>query len=651
MSIVRTELQKDDKGNIINEQSSYTPNDKETDNLNMVIRDYDKGYIIMHKNYREFNDMSLTERMSRDQSIFNNYQEAPSDDPDQAWMSRAIRPIARNKVISIAANVTAALIFPKVFAQNDNDEEDKEAAIVMRDLIEFAAEQADYEKNFLYGVISSLVNPGVIIHTEYAEVFREIRNRMEDGSIKKEEIVDELFSGFQQCVVPLDEVYIENIYEHNIQKQGFLVWRKVISYDTALAKYGDNENFKNHVRPGVQVLRNNEDGTFYEQWDTELSNDQVEEIIYWRRGRDMKSIIVNGVLITEAFEPNPRQDKNYPFSKSGYELFDEGKFFYFKSLINKLGPDEEIVNILYRMVIDGTFLQIMPPTASYGEEEIGSSAIAPGKNTSFTNSDSKMEPIGLNNNLAAGYNALNKVESSIDESSQDPRGAGLAEGGDKTKFEVGVLEQNARIQLGLFGKMIGFLVTSLGDLMISDILQFLTIHDVEQLTSPSSLMKFRNIIIPEKMIEGRKKTRKIEFTEDFATEGEEGMEEENELEDSFKVLEEEGGMAGDKEIFKVNPVAFREMKFKTKISADLVTPPSDNVKRALNLQEYDRAIANPVADQEALYRDLLLGSYDKTMDDTDKYINKKANLQSLVAGKASAEALPEQVKEMEAVAR
>jgi hypothetical protein len=42
-----------------------------------------------------------------------------------------------------------------------------------------------------------------------------------------------------------------------------------------------------------------------------------------------------------------------------------------------------------------------------------------------------------------------------------------------------------------------------------------------------------------------------------------------------------------------------------------------------NLEAYDRAMQSPVANQEALYKDLLLGSYEKTKDNPDKYIINK----------------------------
>ena len=620
MSILNTELKKDNKGNIIAQKSNYQPAIEVQDRLSMIGNDFSTGNEIMNKTYREFNDLSLINRQSIDQRTYNAWQEPLSDNPDDAWKSNAVRPITRNKIISIAAHVTGSLIFPRLFAQNENDDEDKDAAIVMRDLMEWRAEQADYSKTFVYSIISALVNPAVIVHTEFSEVFRTVKEPNDKGGFDKETILDDLFSGYQDIIVPVDELYIENIYEHNIQKQGFLIWRKFPSFDSAQAKYGDNENFKKYVRPGVQIMFSDDDSTFYEAYDKDLEGRLVEELIYYNRSLDLQIVVVNGVMITDVDQPNPRKDKKYPFGKTGYELFDEGKFFYYRSLANKTSVDDDVVNILYRMIIDGTFLQLMPPTATFGEEEIDASVIAPGMNTAFESADSKIQKIDVGGDLTAGYNALNKVESSISESSADPLQSGQALKGQQTAFEISRLEQNARTMLGLFGHMIGFLVKDLGELFVSDILQFMTVGDVMQVTSPASRIKFRNFIIPDRIVEGKKITRKIMFDMDLP----EDQTADERLEGSFDLMEEEGGFDSDNHIMKVNPTLFRDIKFKVKVSPDVVTPPSDNVKKALNLEEYDRAIANPLVDQEAITRDLLLGSYEQTKEDTDKYIKKEA---------------------------
>jgi hypothetical protein len=64
-------------------------------------------------------------------------------------------------------------------------------------------------------------------------------------------------------------------------------------------------------------------------------------------------------------------DKNYPFIAFKYENFDEGLAFYGKSLAFKMQPDADIINTLYPMIVDGTYLNIFSPLIVAGEEEIG----------------------------------------------------------------------------------------------------------------------------------------------------------------------------------------------------------------------------------------------------------------------------------------
>jgi hypothetical protein len=173
--------------------------------------------------------------------------------------------------------------------------------------------------------------------------------------------------------------------------------------------------------------------------------------------------------------------------------------------------------------------------------------------------------------------------------------------------------------LGLFGKMIGFLVKDFGELRMSDILQFLTVGEVAELTSDATNLKFKSFILPGKSVDGKTKTRKIDFSMDLPDDPTPEVDYDKM---EFDLLDQEGGMDGKMRIYKVNPTLFRKLKYKVKVTPDVVTPSSENVKKAMNLEEYDRAIANPLLDQEAVTRELLLGSYDATKDDPDRFISK-----------------------------
>jgi hypothetical protein len=123
--------------------SRYNPSPEVKEVTKLVLSDFSLGYQIMNKPYRESNDKTVIERQSADQKAFNSFQDPKGTDPDEAWKSNAIRPITRNRTISIAAHVTGALMFPHIFAQNENQEEDKDGATVMKDLVEWSPWQSD----------------------------------------------------------------------------------------------------------------------------------------------------------------------------------------------------------------------------------------------------------------------------------------------------------------------------------------------------------------------------------------------------------------------------------------------------------------------------------------------------------------------------
>jgi Na+-transporting NADH:ubiquinone oxidoreductase subunit NqrF len=57
--------------------------------------------------------------------------------------------------------VVSAMLYPYVYAYNEDNEEDKLAARVMRVLIENHLKKTKYEDKFLYMMCSALVNPAV----------------------------------------------------------------------------------------------------------------------------------------------------------------------------------------------------------------------------------------------------------------------------------------------------------------------------------------------------------------------------------------------------------------------------------------------------------------------------------------------------------
>lgn len=603
--------------------SVYKPSNDEAEVRKMIIRQFSLAYQTMYKPRREFNDLSVIGRMTVDQMSFNTYQpnngEAPAGDLINGWRSNAIRPIVRNKCISIAAHATAQLIFPKVFAYNEQSDSQSDAARVMEDLMEWSAEQSNYSDTSMNAVIAAIVNPASFTYTEYGEVYRTVkRERGTDGKWIKSRELDEDLSGFKDTPVACDELYIENFYENDIQKQGWLIWRRVIGYDLASVKYGDFPNWK-YVKPGVQVIFNDPNQTFYECYDSNMRTDCVEELIYWNKKLDVKLVMVNAVLLTEFDNPNPRVDKLYPIVKFVYETFDEGKCFYGKSLAFKMQSDANIVNTLYPMIVDGTYLNIFQPMVNYGSETIGSDVIIPGGVTTLTDPNSKLTPIPVAQDIKAGMDTLMKVEESVSESSENPIQQGQTPGPDTTAYEISRLEQNSNTVLGLFIKMIAQYVRQYGRLRLGDIIQHLTIVDVDKITDEAALV-YKTFLVKGK---GKTDSKKVQFTDEVP---EEPVTKETALKNSYKTLAEENrnGM----EIYKVNPTLFRNLCYQLVVSPDVLHPRSEDLERAQKLELYDRAIMNPAADQERVFKDFLIGAY-KDIKQPEDYVQKQQPQQGI----------------------
>ena len=116
-------LERDAKGMYTNATlaEDYHPSEKVIARTNQVMLDFQRANIIRNKPYMEFNWSSMIDRLNLSQLSYNQYVEAPSEDPAEAWRSRAFRPIVRNKINMIVCYVTQQLIYPNIYAENYNN--------------------------------------------------------------------------------------------------------------------------------------------------------------------------------------------------------------------------------------------------------------------------------------------------------------------------------------------------------------------------------------------------------------------------------------------------------------------------------------------------------------------------------------------------
>lgn len=634
MSQIDTKLKLEGNGKIqkiLSPISLYQPTELEKDRVSLIRQCFVDGDQVMKRPRREFNDLSMLERMAVDQMAFAVYQPNDGDslagDEINGWRSNATRPIVRNKIISINAHVTARTIFPKIMAFSNQSEEQKDAATVMGDLMEWSVvnNNSAYADVSVQATTSALVNPISWVQTQYQEVYRTVKRGQNDDRTWKTEVVkDEDQSGFVDEAVEPSSMYFGEFYIRNgdVQLQPWLIRRKVMNYSSAGTVFGAFDNWK-YVRPGIMVVYNDANQSFYDVYDMDMSQNEVEILYYWNKALDLYLITVNGILLTDPDNPNPREDKLYPFATFGYELLrPQGDCMAFKSLAFKTMPDDKVINTLYPMIIDASYLALFPPTIAVGVETIGSDVLIPGVTTTLSSPDANITPLlTANQNLKAAYEALMQVEKNITDSSIDAQEAGKQDPDSQspvTAYQISKAEQRARILLGSFLYMVGRYVKQTGRLRIGDIKQHLTLPQLQTIEGTAGAeLVYKTFHMGEGR--GRTKGRKIQFDLGLPT-GK--ISNEDALQHSMDTLDMQGGRESPYKLFRVNPTLFRDLIYTVIVAPDVIAPLSDEYEAQLGLEQYDRMIAQPeVFDAEQTGR-ILLESYKLTKKDPDKYLTK-----------------------------
>jgi hypothetical protein len=267
------------------------------------------------------------------------------------------------------------------------------------------------------------------------------------------------------------------------------------------------------------------------------------------------------------------------------------------------------------MVIDGTYLAIFKPMVNVGGEIIASDVIVPGAVTTLSDPNADLRAINVGSDLKSGLEMLSVVENSINESSQEPLQNGQDQNGTQTAFEISKIEQNANTVLGLFLQMIAKHVRDFGKLRLGDILQYLTLPEVADITG-SPEMTYKTFFLKGNSDRGGK-NKKIAFDKSVP----DTMTKDSYLNASYDLLQQEE----DKkmELARVNPVLLRNLKYMVTISSDILNPRSEDLERAYALEDFDRMIIQPTVFDPEETGKLLLMNNPITKKDPDKYVAKQ----------------------------
>lgn len=611
------------------EVSAYNPSDEIKTLFTRCQRDYQVAWSLQNRSFDEFDGYSLLQRAKLDQETFGAFVGAEFVPQQKRWRWRGRKNTARNMVIGILAHVIAGMLFPYCEAYNESDEEDKMTAKVMQILIENHLKKANYELKFLFMMTSALVNPAVFVQIEYVEAMQTIKSKLADGSYKVEQAVDELLSGLNLNIRPIDEILLGDFFTFDIQKQPFIVEVRRISWDQARAEnagkyFIDGKDQFDFVRAGMTriVMSGISNQTLYDIDWTEADQDYVQELIFKYRPEDLEVKFIGGVFMgnaKEVYNSNPFKHRRlsligdkwvsipiYNIAKSGFEPLDPaGRFAYYKSATFKEFWDDAAQNRAYQLAQDGMSLDVMKPVFMSGMAKVDGSVMVPGATVGMPTGAS-VTPYQLGPNLTAALDIMRVNKDDLSLSTQDMQQSGIAQPGVTATASIKA-EQNAKVILSVFGVMIADLVRQVGTLTMDCIVMHTTVGEIDA-TIPSSLkMNFRKFMMKGKEA-GKDVTNKIDFTTDMMNVQDEDRA--NELE--WKMFNDLGGKEASQRNYRVNPYKFARTSFSLYIDPDMIISRSmgtDQLRkdRAFNILTDPRVA--PFINQQAVVEKYVLEEY------------------------------------------
>ncbi len=425
-------------------------------------------------------------------------------------------------MIGILAQLIAGMIIPTVFAADENDNESKDCARCMRILVQEHLRRSGYDIKFVYMVLSALVNPATFVQVEYVQKMQTVKVRLKSGEIKIEQAVDDILSGLNLSVVPIDELMLGDFFTFDMQAQPYLVRVRRISYDMArgiyAGRYFDDEKGAqkdrfDYVEAGkTRVFMASQEGQtlFDVEW-TEGDQNMVQEATFYYRGEDIEVRWVGGVFMgvfdpakpEEVFNSNPFTHRRmtqvgeewgtmpvYPYVKSGFEPLDpQMRFAYFKSAAFKEFWDDATLNMANRLLVDGMHLDVIKPFLISGIAKYDGNVVAPGAVASLPK-DAVVNPFSIGPNLAAAGNVIDRNNRDMDDSTIASILRGQEPGKVQTATTTVEIVNNAKKMLGVCGALTAALMKDVGELTIDCIITNETVGELKEDLPGALSMKF-----------------------------------------------------------------------------------------------------------------------------------------------------------------
>lgn len=498
----------------------YSPGTEEQQDILEVLGAWTTARNVISRQYAYFNGRNLFEVIDDWTKRWNGYIPPLNPLVEQTSWNIFIN-FTRNAVISYLAKVALNPVKANIVAVNKKTGlPNKMFAETLEDLNTYSLNNENGPAKQLQASLECVVKGTVIVYEGYMKNVQDEKVPedfdAETGRITYKKKPRVIFDDCYQEVVPLEDFYITNAYQPDVQKQPKIVWRKLTTYDEAFAEFSHYRNWK-YVVPGAYTMAM-EMNTFYRNAQlADLPMDRVEILRYYCRRTNTHIILVNGVVMYTG--PIPFKDGMYPFAKTVNEPFGND-FFWGNGHPGKYMGEQDLINSFTNMMAQKVTNSLLPTGLSSDLDDlIEDDVIEIGKirQVSDVNKWKWWEAPTINAGEQAMLTTiLNFAKESANVGAADST---TPNGGKVTARQVLLKQQDMASKLTFNVNFLEDLERDRKQLRTSHIMQFYSIPKIEKITGKGGKeveqMAFREVNLSNvELSDGRKGTKYIKLIGD-----------------------------------------------------------------------------------------------------------------------------------------
>ena len=571
---------------------AYVPSEKAK---KAILHAYDRMHALASnrsRTYAYFNDRNLVTYVNDSVKRWNGYI-PPRGDLTMDWQAQVFNNFTRNVTVTFLSSVALNRPKIKLVATDKKGYEDAMRAHILGKLYEYSQRKENGEWKFFQSALEAVTKGTCVVYEGYRKIKRAVREVSSydaatgEVTYKDKEIVD--FDDCYREVVPLEDFFVANVWQPDMQMQPDVIWKSMMRFAVAREEFSKYKNW-GYVRGGACTSIVMDTPYYSDELSPDLEADQVEVLRYYNRFTDTHIIVANGVLLYDG--PIPFAHKRLPFANAIYEPFGVN-FFYGKSLPDKVANDQDVINTLWNMMLDQSYLSIFKPVITDDPDAEEDQVLVPGLVMKVNNKEQYRVLDELRGPESSHFNMLQFAQRFAQDNSGSIVGGAMAQtshGGKVTARQAMMTQEQARQTLGLSAKMLEVMERDAAELRCKNLLQFTTKTDkAEKITGEKDPMRmFTKVLRVDntELSDGTHGTALVRFSKDTSV---------LPTPESLEVEEEAAAMQGANiEIHAVTPDYIRNMEFDVQVVPESSYMQNKQLEKGLAMEFIEVATQNPM---------------------------------------------------------